>query len=283
MTHALSIDWEYWWCNKFLGKISNKEELSIEETTIQLLDFLDKYNCKATFFILGLAAKRHPDIIKEIYKRGHEIGSHGYSHTSLFELTKKEFEDEINKSLNTLSQYKVKGFRAPYFSVSNANKWYLNILNKYGFVYDSSIIPTKLALNGILKAPSVIYKPSELDITTHSDSAKLIEIPLSVTPWLIKLPFSGGFYARLLPLSLIKLAITKTDKEKPTIFYFHSWEIYNKPPKLSVLTYPPRITTYIGINSIITKLENILKNYKLDTISNVLQNISIEHLGSNIK
>lgn len=49
--------------------------------TPQILDILDEYNIKATFFVLGNMAKKYPDILKRIHESGHSIGNHSYSHS----------------------------------------------------------------------------------------------------------------------------------------------------------------------------------------------------------
>ena len=49
------------------------------DKTQQVLDILDKYGCKATFFVVGLDEKSYP-MIAEAYKRGHTIGLHTYTH-----------------------------------------------------------------------------------------------------------------------------------------------------------------------------------------------------------
>ena len=51
-----------------------------EEVTPHILDILDKYNIKATFFVLGTRVKQNPDILKREYEAGHYIANHGYSH-----------------------------------------------------------------------------------------------------------------------------------------------------------------------------------------------------------
>lgn len=50
------------------------------KSTAQILDILDKEGIKATFFVLGISAENNPDMVREIYKRGHKIGNHSYSH-----------------------------------------------------------------------------------------------------------------------------------------------------------------------------------------------------------
>lgn len=51
-----------------------------EFTTVKILDLLDRYNVKATFFVSGFNAVQFPDLIHEIIRRGHSIGNHSYSH-----------------------------------------------------------------------------------------------------------------------------------------------------------------------------------------------------------
>ena len=52
--------------------------------TPEILDILDSYNIKATFFVLGKQAEKNPDILKRIYEEGHSIGNHTYSHNYSF-------------------------------------------------------------------------------------------------------------------------------------------------------------------------------------------------------
>jgi peptidoglycan/xylan/chitin deacetylase (PgdA/CDA1 family) len=51
-----------------------------EPTTRQILELLDRYSAKVTFFVSGVNALEHPDIIKEIIDRGHTIGNHSFNH-----------------------------------------------------------------------------------------------------------------------------------------------------------------------------------------------------------
>ncbi|MFZ1981329.1 MAG: polysaccharide deacetylase family protein [Smithella sp.] len=51
-----------------------------QPTTRQILELLDKYSVKATFFVSGANALKHPEIIREIIARGHTIGNHSFNH-----------------------------------------------------------------------------------------------------------------------------------------------------------------------------------------------------------
>jgi peptidoglycan/xylan/chitin deacetylase (PgdA/CDA1 family) len=57
-----------------------------EPITRQILDLLDKYAVKATFFVTGVNAGRHPEIIREIIGRGHTVGNHSFSHDNFLML-----------------------------------------------------------------------------------------------------------------------------------------------------------------------------------------------------
>ena len=50
----------------------------------KILDLFDKYSVKGTFFILGWIADEYPDLVQEIYQKGHEIGSHSYAHQLVY-------------------------------------------------------------------------------------------------------------------------------------------------------------------------------------------------------
>lgn len=63
--------------------------------TPQILDTLDRYGVKATFLMLGSAARSNPELTQLVARRGHTVGSHTYNHTDLSKLTRQEALDEI--------------------------------------------------------------------------------------------------------------------------------------------------------------------------------------------
>jgi len=238
-----------------------------------LLELLDKHNTKATFFVLGAVAEKYPQLIEEIYKKGHEIASHAYSHTTLYELGREGFEEEIKKSINILGKYKPIGFRAPSFSINNSTKWAFEILEKYGFKYDSSIFPIKTMLYGVPDAPLYIYKPSNDDISKHDPNGKIIEVPLTVFRFLGKnVPIAGGFYLRVFPLWFLRFGIRKVNKEQSAIIYIHPWETHSQTIRLKIPLFP-RFITYYGINYALEKFEVLLKEFKFKSIRELLDEI----------
>lgn len=90
--------------------------------TEQILDILDKYNAKATFFVIGKNAEMYPDIVLQEYDRGHEIGNHTYSHPDLKKISAENFLLEIEKTNDVIKQItgtEPKLFRPPGGYLSN--------------------------------------------------------------------------------------------------------------------------------------------------------------------
>src|SRR3990167_2585805 len=63
--------------------------------TPQVLAILKKYNIKATFFVVGVNAKKYPEIIKEIHAEGHVVASHSLTHPMLTKLSNAELQKEV--------------------------------------------------------------------------------------------------------------------------------------------------------------------------------------------
>ncbi len=98
-----------------------------------ILDTLDKYNVKATFFIVGDFCDRYPETVKEIYERGHEIGNHSDTHPDMPSLSKEEIIAEIENcsdKLKSVTGVKPTLFRCP----SGAyNELVINTANELGY------------------------------------------------------------------------------------------------------------------------------------------------------
>ncbi len=278
MINALSIDLEFWWSIELLNnhrkdQISEKKDDLVVESVDPLLNLLDRYNVRATFFVQGMVAEKYPELVAEIYKSGHEIGCHGYSHKTLHDLGEAGFEDDVKKALVYLRKYRPIGYRAPSFSLNEDTIWALQILNKYGFQYDSSVFPIKTMLYGVPDAPLHIYKPSINDLTQKDPRGPVIEFPLTVLKMGKNIPLAGGFYLRALPLWFLKWGIRCINKKnRPAVIYLHPWETYTGTPKVQ-MPLPARIITYYGLGSTLRKLEGLLKVFRFKPIREVLHDL----------
>ena len=72
--------------------------------TPEILKILDKYNVKATFFVIGINAKNYPEPLSMVIKSGHEIGNHTYSHHILKNKSKEEIEKELVETEKEISK-----------------------------------------------------------------------------------------------------------------------------------------------------------------------------------
>jgi len=71
--------------------------------TPKFLDILTKYDCKATFFVTGRLAEKHPDIVRMTAEAGHTIGSHGYNHSIMILKKERVIHDNLKRSLDTIA------------------------------------------------------------------------------------------------------------------------------------------------------------------------------------
>lgn len=273
MINALVIDLEHWHCIELLrNRVPDNPVDQVPESTRPILDLLDKYNIKATFAVLGTVAEQHPELIKEIYDKGHEIASHAWSHKTLHSLGKNAFEEEIKKSVEMLESITGEqpiGFRAPSFSIDNSTKWAFEILERHGFMYDASVFPIKTRLYGVPDAPLHIYRPSKEDITLEDSNGAIIEFPMTVLRHGVNIPIAGGFYLRLLPTWFLKYGIKEVNKSRPAIVYIHPWETYSVTPRMK-MPWSYSFITYYGIDLALRKLEDLLKASKFEPICELL-------------
>lgn len=125
---AITIDVEDWFhvCGIGVPQPVARNMWRTKANIIKILALLDSYQCKATFFMLGSVAESEPDIAPMIAAKGHEIASHGYSHTLLTDMNQDAFRDELIRTEQILTkQVGVRpiGFRAPQWSVPGNSTW----------------------------------------------------------------------------------------------------------------------------------------------------------------
>lgn len=102
--------------------------------TQEIIDILDKYNVRITFFTVDFWAKEYPEDIKALKLHGHEIGNHSATHPDMAELSKEKIKEELLTTWDTQVEYAgssaVRLFRAPYGSYSNT---LIETCEEYGF------------------------------------------------------------------------------------------------------------------------------------------------------
>jgi peptidoglycan/xylan/chitin deacetylase (PgdA/CDA1 family) len=129
----------------------------------RLLRILERHRLRATFFVPGYTADRHPDAIRAIRDAGHEIGHHGYLHEPLFRATAAEEEGYLIRGLEALDRVagiRPVGYRAPWWEATYRTP---ALLARHGFKYDSSLMdadrPYVLATAADPAAPTLVEIP----------------------------------------------------------------------------------------------------------------------------
>ena len=268
VTNALTIDFEDWYQGMEIPYAEwDRFEDRIEAVGDKLLRILDDAGVKATFFVLGYVAEKFPAIVKRIESAGHEIGTHGFSHTLIYTQEKKVFESELGRAvkfLEDLTGRKILGHRAPFFSITKDSLWALDILGELGIKYDSSIFPVLNYRYGIADAPRFPY-------TIKREKCEFIEFPISTLKFAgVTMPISGGAYFRIYPYQVTKQAIKAVNRSgKPVTFYLHPWELDPDHPRIDV---PRRIalTHYFNLGATERRLRKLLADFKMAPMKEVL-------------
>lgn len=267
----MTVDLEDYFCDLNFNEWKNYESRIVKLTTL-LLGLFKKYDVTATFFTLGYIAEIFPDLIEKIVKEGHEIASHSYAHLDIRKLTPDEFKADFEKSLAILgktSGEKIHGFRAPFFSIDRNNFWAFEMIRKR-LKYDSSIFPVRTPLYGIPEAPRNMYRPSKTDPIVNDDSENFIELPPATFPFPIigNIPIAGGFHLRFLPYFFIKLGINKINKSGNfAMCYIHPKDLDANMPKISQYNW----YYYYGLENALKKYENLLKDFKFESVRDALK------------
>jgi peptidoglycan-N-acetylglucosamine deacetylase len=210
----------------------------LEEGMPILLDLYEKYNVKSTFFFTGYIAKLYPEIVKMILSYGHEVASHGMSHTRVNGFDVMPLEKQIKHLkeskaiLEDLSGQEVISFRAPALRVNEDTH---KALEESGYKIDSSVASQRfdmfMSFGGLKKlnwltAPRLPYRTSQGSLFKKGNSS-IIEVPLSATllPYLGTtmriFPYITAFQRRLLNLES-KL------NGKPIVFDIHPNEFIDE-------------------------------------------------------
>lgn len=211
----------------------------LPKTVDTLLENLEHLKIKATFFVLGWSASRNPIMVKNIVSAGHEIASHGMTHRRLTELNEQQLCSELldsKKLLEDLSGTRVRGFRAPSFSITDNA---IQVLKEIGYIYDSSYHPFGAHSNyGSLKKLG-----DEITPGIYQPHKGFYEIALPVQKASsFELPIGGGAYFRFLPKIIFKkLTLNWLKSKKPLTFYTHPWELESPPLSLKELPILRRI------------------------------------------
>lgn len=193
----------------------------------QFLDFLRRHQAHGTFFVVGDVARAHPDLVRRIVAEGHEVACHSDGHVALDRQDPAGFRDDLCRCLEALRAAgadDVRGYRAPFFSLTERTRWAYPVLAELGFSYSSSVLPARSPLYGW---PGFGRGPRMVDA--------VLELPMTLvhTP-LLPVPNGGGVYFRVLPWPLLRRSLrTHRTADSPVLGYLHPYDIDVGPARFA--------------------------------------------------
>ncbi len=255
----LTFDIEEWF--HILDNDATKTEAEWEGFESRIHGNMDKIHemlgdQKATFFCLGWVARKYPEVLKDIDRRGHEIATHSDLHQLAYEQNRQTFEQDLERSIKSIEDIigkKVRAYRAPGFSFMEQNKWVFEVLMKNGIEIDASIFPAERSHGGFAKFGHA--EPCWIDI----DGMRMKEFPINLSSFSGKnLIFSGGGYFRLFPYPLLDFMTKNSDY---VMTYFHPRDFDAEQPMVPGLNFVRKFKSYYGLKGCLSKLDKLIKKH----------------------
>jgi polysaccharide deacetylase family protein (PEP-CTERM system associated) len=239
----------------------------------RFLDLLAQRSLKATFFVLGWVAERHPELVRRIAGLGHELASHGYGHQPVWELDPESFRADLRRGLRVLedsSGTRVRTYRASNFSITPRTSWAIDILLEEGIEIDSSIMPVRHDRYGYPGCPAS-------PVRIERPAGSLLEFPPLTRPFLgTRVAAGGGGYLRLLPMWFHTQAVARMNATgHPAVLYLHPWELDPDQPRGEV-GFLGGLRHYSRLAQTGARLALLLDAFAFGTLGEVAQGLARE-------
>ena len=281
--NILTFDIEEWYLEFLLHGGRAEKYQEYDKYLNLILDKLDERGIKATFFCVGGMGREFPAVVKKIYDRGHEIGSHSNIHTWLNKMTPDECREDTKVAVDSLQQCigdKILSYRAPAFSIGESNKWAFEILAENGIERDSSVFPAARDFGGF--ANFGCQKPCVVSY----NGIQIKEFPIPMVNFAGKqVAYSGGGYFRFFPLWFIKNQMAKSDY---AMTYFHisdllpevegvkskdAYEAYFKEKGTLVNRYKRYVKSNLGKQSAFNKMMKLIDDMDFINLSEAVSKV----------
>ncbi len=244
-------------------------ESRFEQNTLATLNLLDRFQTRATFFVLGWIAEQNPELVREVARRGHEIASRGYYNRNIHQLTPAEFRDDLARTRDVLERAtgrRIIGHRAASPWRLHTDRWALEVLATEGYAYDTSVMLLGRETN---PAPGEALA-CELTFGSPDGERSIWEFPVSTCNLLgWRFPVSGGNYFRQFPHRLMKRAVARWHQQydAPFVMYFHVWEMDRKQPRISGASSLQQLRHYRNLGKMWWVMEDYLSNYQFKSFA----------------
>ncbi len=207
----------------------------LSDSTGRVLDLLDEFGVRATFFVVAGIIDSYPGLLEKIVARGHEIACQGLHHICFLDpktkkplISQDQFEFEViegKRKLEKVAGKEIIGFRAPNAYIAG---WMLDSLERAGYKYDSSVSLSSI-FNKLDSKPkrgqTAPYYPIRGSLEA-GDEERILEIPWPFWNILgLRLPAAGGPFLRFLGAKYIIAGLKQCLQKGHTVFYFHPIDI----------------------------------------------------------
>ncbi len=272
-TIVFSVDVEDWFHGVSFrsapASLADRLEVGLEK----IWTLLAERNMKGTFFWLGDAAKQRPDLLRMTQDLGHEVALHSHHHTFIYNSTPDRFHSEVSEAKDWIEQklgVRMRGFRAPFFSITKKSLWAIEVLESLGFEYDSSIIPFRHYHYGIADAPPYPYRRG-------SASTSLLELPVATVRHLgLRIPASGGAYARIYPYWFSKSNLLRYQESGfLPVYYCHPWE-YDPDQPVQSMQFFSQFLHYHKLKSAEQNLRRLMSDFRCITMAEYAEGLCRE-------
>ncbi len=274
VVHALSFDIEDWFHVTGVAELEDESTWTgrsslVERRTDEMLEICAEHSVRATFFIVGWIAERHPALVRRIAEAGHELGSHSHLHRLISRMTRSEFGTDLRRSIAVIEDAAgrtVEGFRAPCFSIVPGCEWALDELIDAGIRFDASLFP-KPRENGGYPCPETPH------LCRLAPSGRGIpELPMSLCrlgP--VRTGFSGGSYFRLMPAPMLRWLFRGCERRRRSaVVYLHPRDLAPDCPVVP-MSAKRRLYLHAGQATAAAKLRMLLTRHRFAPCGEVLR------------
>jgi polysaccharide deacetylase family protein (PEP-CTERM system associated) len=273
--HVLSFDVEEHFQVAAFWTVARRREWDqltsrVERNTRKIADLLSEHSTKATFFVLGWVAERHPGLVKDLAQQGHEVASHGYGHELVHTQTATQFREDVRRSkqiLEDLIGRPVVGYRAPSFSITSQTEWAIPVLVEEGYRYDSSIYNRFRSTQG-----NTVTRAGPYQLATQAGTIWEVS-PSTMNACGLQLPVAGGGYFRLFPYAASKMFLRNLEKQgSQLVIYLHPWELDPEQPRMDgpVLS---KVRHYLNLGKTEQRLRWLLRDFSFAPINEIIRPI----------
>lgn len=261
-TLVLTVDVEEWFhvCGHPVYDVPERWESfpsRVVPATERILDLLARTSSRATFFVLGWIARRHPSLVKRIAAAGHEVGCHGDLHRRAGSMTPAEFRADLRAAREAVEEacgVRPVAYRAPEWSLRTTASPHLATLVGEGFTVDSSLLAVPPI--GDLGNP---LRPTVL----HTAAGDLLEVPPFVGTFFGQpAMLGGGWTSRLSREARVAASVeTALARGESPVFYIHPWEVDEAHPPME-LAPVPRLVHFAGRGRVLPRLARLLARHR---------------------